>query len=175
MRGYYEPMETRPAYTIEKPSFWNSRCELRDPSHGKVGYFAMTSAWTSKAEGEVRGKKYLFAPKSMWDLRRGIMTEESGQQVAHAEPKDWWGKSTLHFGSTEYTWTPETWYSGFTLSQGEKKIAHVRLGGYFKPGTIEVFEGNEKELLPLLVFGIYYLQLYTNHSAAASGTGVYAS
>jgi hypothetical protein len=175
MRGYYEPMETRAAYTIEKPSFWQPRRELRDASHGKAGYFVTTSAWTSKAEGEAHGRKYLFAPKSMWDLRRAVMTDASGQEVAHAEPKDWWGKSTLHFGGIEYTWTPETWYSGFTLSQGDTKIAHVRIGGYFKPGVIQVFQGSAKELLPALLFGMYYSQLYANQAAAASGAGVYSS
>lgn len=135
----------------------------------------MTSVWSNKAEGEAHGKKYLFAPKSVWDLRRAVMTDASGQQVAHAEPKDWWGNTTLSYGGAEYTWKPQTWYSGFTLSKGEKKIAHVRLGGYFKPGTIEIFEGSEKELLPLLIFAMYYLQLYINQAAASGSGGVYTS
>lgn len=168
-------MNSRPAFTIEKPSFWNSRRELRDASHGKAGNLVMVSAWSNKAEGELHGKKYLFAPKSVWDLRRAVMTDASGQSVGSAEPKDWWGNTTLSYGGAEYAWKPQTWYSGFTLSKGEKKIAHVRLGGYFKPGTIEIFEGSEKELPPLLIFAMYYLQLYINQAAASGSGGVYTS
>lgn len=166
-------MNSRPAFTIEKPSFWNSRYELRDAVHGKPGSFAMTSIWTSKAEAEAYGRKFLFAPKSMWDLRRGVMTDASGHMIASAEPKDWWGKAIFSYGGTEYLWTPATWHSGFTLMRDDTKVAQVRVGGYFKPGTVEIFEGGEKDLLPLILFGMYYSQLYANH-AAAGGSGVYS-
>lgn len=168
-------MEPRVAYTIEKPSFWRNRRELKDASHGKAGCFEMASVWSSKAEAEAHGTRYRFATPSVWDLRRGDMTDAAGQKIAHAEPRDWWGRTTLTFQGTSYVWKPATWHSGFTLLKDDREITKVRLGGYFKPGSISVSEGNPKELLPVILFGIYYYNLYANQAAAASGAGVYSS
>jgi hypothetical protein len=175
-RRYYESMETRPAFTIEKPSFWKSRREILDASHGKAGFLQTTSMWKTTAEGEAHGRKFRFTPRG-WDQRKAEMTDMSGQVVGRLEPSGWWGmRFKMVYGGTEYEWKPNGWGTRFTIRQGEKEVMNVRPGGYFKPGMITISSDiAEKDALPLALFGLFQMELYAAHSSAASSGAVTAA
>ena len=157
-------------YTIIKPSFWRSRREIQDASHGKVGYLVSTSSWKTTAEGEMRGRRFKFTPRG-WDQRKAEMTDMSGQVFGTSEPKGWWGtRYLMRYGGAEYEWKPNGWNTSFSIRQGEREILTVRPGGYFKPGLITIMSDiEEKDALPLALFGLYQMDLYSAQTAAASG------
>jgi hypothetical protein len=156
-------------YAIIKPSFWKSRREIQDASHGKAGFLQTTSMWKTTAEGEARGQRFTFTPRG-WDQRKAEMTDMSGQVVGRLEPTGWWGMTfKMSYGGGDYEWKPNGWGTRFTIRQGEKEIMLVRPGGYFKPGIIEISSDiPEKDALPLALFGLFQMELYSAQSSAAS-------
>ena len=168
------------SFTIVKPSFWKSDREIRDDSNALVGHYRLAGAWHTKAEGEAHGRKLRFGYKG-WDNRYTQMTDESGNLLATIEPVGWWGvKYKLVSGGKEYGWTTNGWGTAFMIFDGEKEIARVRLGGYFKPGTIETHGAIEmKDLIPLILYGLYQYYVISSNAAAtgsaASGAAVVTS
>lgn len=161
-------MDTKPAYVITKPSFWNTRREIRDAAGGRIGYFTMTGWWWTRAEGEARGRRFRFGTESGWDTRRIYMADMSGQKVAHIAPKNWWGNEyRLTYGNEEYTWKVNGWGTTFTISRGDTEVLRVRHGGYFKPGEIRFDTIDEEDALNLALFGLFQMQVHASNSSAA--------
>lgn len=158
---------------IVKPSFWSSRREIHDAAGMPIAYIAMKGWAHSKAEGEARGKQFTFAYDG-WDTRYNYMSDMSGKRVATFEPIGWWGMQfKLIFDGKEYSWKPNGWGSGFTLFEGETEVMGVKCGGYFRPGTISMQRDiPEKELLPLVLYGLYQMQLYVAQASSASSVVV---
>lgn len=133
----------------------------------------MTNWMQNKAEGEVRGRHFTFGYDG-WDSRYNYMRDMSGQKLATFEPVGWWGTQfKLVYEATEYSWKPDGWGSGFTLRQSEEEIMRVKCGGYWKPGTITMQRDMpEKEVLPLILYGLYQMQLYAAQTSSASAAVV---
>lgn len=158
--------------SIVKPSFWKSYREVRDASNVLVATYRLSNAWQTKAEGEVQGRRFLFGYTG-WDGRYSQMTDMSGQVIARIEPIGWWGMwYKLTYNGKEYRWRMSGWGTEFMIYDGETEIVRVRPGGYFKPGTVTAHRPmDNKELLPLVLYGIYQLHVIASQSAAASGGG----
>jgi hypothetical protein len=154
---------------IVKPSFWGSRREIHDAAGMTIAHFKMTNWTQNKAEGEARGRQFRFAYDG-WDSRYNYMSDMSGTKIATFEPVGWWGTQfKLVYDGVEYSWKPNGWGTGFTLKKGEEEIMRVHCGGYFRPGTITM-QGDmqEKELIPLILYGLYEMQIYSAQAASAS-------
>jgi hypothetical protein len=159
----------KPAYIIQKPSWWRSRKEVRDAQGGLAGYLDVVSYWSNRWEGEARGKRVKFE-SGRWDYRYSKMRDASGEELAHIEPLGWWGmRYKLVYDGEEYTWKPDGWGSGFTILHGTREV--LRYSPHmFRPDEVTSNEPDEKKAVLLLIFGLYQLQLYA--TAAASGGAV---
>ncbi len=130
-------------------------------------------SWT-KGEGEARGRRLRFSYDG-WDSRYNYMTDASGQKLATFEPVGWWGTQfKLLYDGKGYGWKVNGWGTTFSILDGETEIIRVFQGGYFKPGSITVNRAmDEKDLLPLILYGLYQMQIYaSNSSSAASGAAI---
>ncbi len=159
-------------YTIHKPSFWSPTREIRDRSNAIVGTYQLAGYWGTDVEAESYGRKLRFGYRG-WDNRYAQMTDASGAPLATLEPVGWWGTHYgLKSGGKTYRWTMNWWGSAFKMYDGDIEIMRVTVGGYFTPGRIEMQRTMEgKELVPLVLFGIYY---HNSLSANAAATGVIA-
>ena len=106
-------------------------------------------------------------------MRYSRMTDASGNVIATMAPADWWGmRYKLSYNGKEYLWKLNGWGTVFTIFDGEREIARVHPGGYFWPGRVAVQNHMEnKDLVPLILFGIYQLYMISSQAAAASGGG----
>jgi|GEM_PF-4909409 len=162
--------------SIVKPSFWKSYREVRDASNALVGWYKLSNAWQTKAEGEVQGRRFHFSYVG-WDGRYSQMTDTSGHVIARIEPIGWWGTwYKLTYNGKEYRWRMNGWgtesmmYDVPTQAGGETEIVRVRPGGYFKPGTVTVHRPMDtKELIPLVLYSIYQQHVIASQSAASGG------
>lgn len=165
--------------TILKSSFWKSSREIQDASHVVLGTYNLSNIWCTKAEGEALGRKLLFNYTG-WDNRYSQMTDASGQVLARIEPVGWWGmRYKLTYNGKEYLWKMSGWGNTFMIydppdgeAGSETEIVRVHPGGYFKPGTVTVQKPmDNKDLIPLILYGFYQQYMIASQAAAASGGG----
>lgn len=160
-------------YAIVKPSFWKSRREVLDHSKMMVAYMETVSFWQNSVRGEAPRGNPINMKTIGWDDRKTQMTDASGTVLGTITPKGFLGtRYVLMFKDKEYQWKLSTWGTGFSIFDAEGEVMSVRAGGYFKPGSVEARrEMPEKEMLPLVLFGIYQVSILSNQAsviAAAS-------